>query len=174
MLRSIVRTATSSVVASRLPMPIIRSSIRLLPVAAAPTSSNVPSARSLASDASATLFNPSAILPDPSSSISGPLSSLPEPTKVSSANLKWSELGFSFVPTDCYVKYTWRDGVWSTVATISKDANINIHVLSNALHYGQSLFEGEASYTTDHGRHTHTVMVTILGDSVNRFESSRM
>ena len=55
--------------------------------------------------------------------------------------IDFAKLGFDFTPTRSMVKYHWKDGSWGA-ATVSSDFMLNIHGLSNVLHYGQGIFEG--------------------------------
>lgn len=56
----------------------------------------------------------------------------------SSAKLDWKNLGFSFLPTNCFVYSTYRNGSWSELET-SKDFTIRIPIAATVLHYGQVL-----------------------------------
>jgi len=56
-------------------------------------------------------------------------------------NIPWKELGFNFTPTQSMLRYRWKDGEWDAGA-LQQDFMLKIHSLSNALHYGQALFEG--------------------------------
>lgn len=58
-----------------------------------------------------------------------------------SANLDWSNLGFTARDVNTYVCYNHKDGAWQG-PTFSDDGYIKIHALSNALNYGQAVFEG--------------------------------
>lgn len=62
-------------------------------------------------------------------------------SKAPKAGIEWSKLGFGYTPTRCHVRYTWEDGKWSS-AELVNDPYEKVHVLSGALHYGQTLFEG--------------------------------
>ncbi len=57
------------------------------------------------------------------------------------ANLNWSTLGFDYVPTNAMVKHNFKDGSWDA-GEVTADFSLNIHALSNVLHYGQGIFEG--------------------------------
>mmetsp|Transcript_11804 Transcript_11804/g.21879 ORF Transcript_11804/g.21879 Transcript_11804/m.21879 type:complete len:365 (+) Transcript_11804:185-1279(+) len=54
----------------------------------------------------------------------------------------WKALGFGYVPTKSNVRYNfdWNNG-WDK-GELSSDEYVNIHLLSNVIHYGQSIFEG--------------------------------
>ena len=53
----------------------------------------------------------------------------------------WGSLTFNAVPTRAMLRYDWVDGAWDN-GRETADFNVNIHGLSNVLHYGQGLFEG--------------------------------
>ena len=55
--------------------------------------------------------------------------------------LNWKTLGFDFTPTSSMLIYNWKDGAWDK-GQLKEDFTLNIHALSNALHYGQAIFEG--------------------------------
>jgi len=59
----------------------------------------------------------------------------------SAAGIEWKTLGFDFTPTKSMVRYNWADGSWDS-GTLQTDFNLNIHALSNVMHYGQGIFEG--------------------------------
>jgi len=59
----------------------------------------------------------------------------------SAAGIQWKQLGFDFTPTRSMVKYNWADGSWDD-GILKTDFNLNIHALSNVMHYGQAIFEG--------------------------------
>ncbi|KAG8457970.1 hypothetical protein KFE25_012641 [Diacronema lutheri] len=58
-----------------------------------------------------------------------------------SAPLDWTNLGFEARPVAAYVRYNWKGGAWDDGA-LQPDGNVTIHALSNALNYGQAVFEG--------------------------------
>ena len=55
--------------------------------------------------------------------------------------IKWSELGFSYVKTDYNVRCVWRDGKWGEIE-ISDSEYLPLHMAATCLHYGQEAFEG--------------------------------
>jgi len=67
------------------------------------------------------------------------------------ADLKFSELPFSYVPTDYNIRYTYKDGVWST-GELTKDVTLPLHISATCLHYGQLLFEGLKAYERPDGK----------------------
>lgn len=55
--------------------------------------------------------------------------------------LDWTKLGFSYLETNCHIRYVWRDGRWDA-GELVKEPYLNIHIGATALHYGQAAFEG--------------------------------
>jgi len=55
--------------------------------------------------------------------------------------IKWGELGFSYVKTDFNVRCVWRDGKWGKIE-ISDSEYLPVHIAATCLHYGQEVFEG--------------------------------
>lgn len=69
---------------------------------------------------------------------------------VKKKDIKWSELGFSYIKTDKrYVSY-FKDGKWDD-GQLVEDNNLTISEGSTALHYGQECFEGLKAYSTKDG-----------------------
>jgi len=65
-------------------------------------------------------------------------------------DIKWSELGFSYIKTDKrYISY-WKDGKWDD-GQLVEDNKISISEGSTCLHYGQECFEGLKAYSTKDG-----------------------
>ncbi|HEX6790161.1 MAG TPA: branched-chain amino acid aminotransferase [Candidatus Krumholzibacteria bacterium] len=67
------------------------------------------------------------------------------------ADLKWGDLPFDYVRTDCHLEYNYRDGKWDE-GTVVEDDRISISMASTCLHYGQECFEGMKVYETRDGR----------------------
>jgi branched-chain amino acid aminotransferase len=67
------------------------------------------------------------------------------------ADLKWGELPFDYIRTDCHLEYYYRDGKWDA-GTVVEDDKISISLASTCLHYGQECFEGMKVYETRDGR----------------------
>lgn len=55
--------------------------------------------------------------------------------------IDFSTLPFGYVQTPCNLRCYYRNGAWGAIET-SQDENVNIHMASTALHYGQQAFEG--------------------------------
>lgn len=65
-------------------------------------------------------------------------------------DIKWSELGFSYIKTDKrYISY-WKDGKWDE-GQLTEDNKVHISEGSTSLHYGQECFEGLKAYSTKDG-----------------------
>ncbi|HKM00858.1 MAG TPA: branched-chain amino acid aminotransferase, partial [Sedimentibacter sp.] len=65
-------------------------------------------------------------------------------------DIKWSELGFSYIKTDKrYISY-WKDGKWDD-GQLTDDNKVHISEGSTCLHYGQECFEGLKAYGTKDG-----------------------
>uniref|UniRef100_A0A0D3E6V2 Uncharacterized protein n=1 Tax=Brassica oleracea var. oleracea TaxID=109376 RepID=A0A0D3E6V2_BRAOL len=62
------------------------------------------------------------------------------------ANVKWEELGFSLIPTDCMYVAKCRQGESFTEGKIVPYGDISISPCSPILNYGQGLFEGLKAY----------------------------
>lgn len=56
-------------------------------------------------------------------------------------DINWSELGFSYMTTDCFVRVQYDGEKWGEPELLT-DPMVTIHVAATALHYGQEAFEG--------------------------------
>ncbi|MDR2926914.1 MAG: branched-chain amino acid aminotransferase [Cytophagaceae bacterium] len=56
-------------------------------------------------------------------------------------NIDWKNLSFAYLKTDYNVRCYYRNGKWGEVE-VSSSENIEIHMASTCLHYGQEAFEG--------------------------------
>ena len=63
----------------------------------------------------------------------------------------WKSLGFDFTPTKSMVRYNYANGEWNA-GTLQSELAITIHPLSNALHYGQAIFEGLKAFHCADGK----------------------
>jgi branched-chain amino acid aminotransferase len=70
---------------------------------------------------------------------------------MSKADLKWGELPFDYIRTDCHLEYYYRDGKWDA-GTVVEDDRVSISIASTCLHYGQECFEGMKVYEAKDGR----------------------
>ncbi len=66
-------------------------------------------------------------------------------------NIKWGELGFSYIKTDKRYIAKWKDGEWEEGKLVS-DNTITISEASTVFHYGQSSFEGLKAFKAIDGR----------------------
>ncbi len=57
------------------------------------------------------------------------------------SGLNYKTLGFSYTQTPYNIRIHYSNGAWG-VPMVSDDPNVNIHIASTALHYGQQAFEG--------------------------------
>lgn len=67
------------------------------------------------------------------------------------ADLKWSELPFDYIKTDCHIEYNFRNGKWDG-GIVVKDDMVSLSISSTCLHYGQECFEGTKAFETKDGR----------------------
>lgn len=65
-------------------------------------------------------------------------------------NIKWDELGFSYIETDYRFRSYWRNGKWEE-GKLYDSSKLVISEASTALHYGQECFEGLKAYRTKDG-----------------------
>lgn len=65
-------------------------------------------------------------------------------------DIKWEELGFSYIKTPHRFIAHWQDGAWDE-GVLSEDNVLHIHEGSPALHYGQQCFEGLKAYRRKDG-----------------------
>lgn len=66
-------------------------------------------------------------------------------------DIKWQELGFSYVKTDYNVRCTWKDGAWGEIE-VSDSEYVPIHMAATCLHYGQEVFEGLKAFRGEDGK----------------------
>ena len=82
-------------------------------------------------------------------------------------NIDWSNLGFSYIPTEKRFVSNFKDGAWDEGA-LTDDANIVLNECAGVLQYAQTVFEGLKAYTTEDGR-----IVTFRPDlNAERLENS--
>lgn len=65
--------------------------------------------------------------------------------------IAWKSLGFNFTQTRSMIKHNWADGSWDE-GHLQQDFNLNIHALSNVMHYGQAIFEGLKAFHCKDGK----------------------
>ncbi|ORX86787.1 branched-chain amino acid aminotransferase [Basidiobolus meristosporus CBS 931.73] len=66
-------------------------------------------------------------------------------------DLDWVNLDFRYRPTNCHIKYTWRNGEWNKGELVA-EPYVTIHIAATALHYGQECFEGMKAYQCKDGK----------------------
>ncbi|WP_368251927.1 branched-chain amino acid aminotransferase [Enterococcus sp. 2201sp1_2201st1_B8_2201SCRN_220225] len=66
-------------------------------------------------------------------------------------DIKWEELGFSYIKTPYRFIAHWRNGAWNE-GTLTEDNQLHISEGSPALHYGQQCFEGLKAYRREDGK----------------------
>ncbi|WP_027482494.1 branched-chain amino acid aminotransferase [Deinococcus pimensis] len=64
---------------------------------------------------------------------------------MTTVQIDWKNLGFSYVKTDLRYVSRWKDGAWDD-GTLTEDNLVHISEGSTALHYGQQCFEGMKAY----------------------------
>ena len=65
--------------------------------------------------------------------------------------IDWGSLGFQYMKTDYNVRCYYRDGQWGELE-VSSSEQINIHMASTCLHYGQEAFEGLKAFRGKDGK----------------------
>ena len=65
-------------------------------------------------------------------------------------NLDWSNIGFSYMPTDMRYVANYKDGRWDE-GGLTADSNVVINECAGILQYCQECFEGLKAYTTEDG-----------------------
>ncbi|HJO92001.1 MAG TPA: branched-chain amino acid aminotransferase [Victivallales bacterium] len=66
------------------------------------------------------------------------------------ADIDWSKLSFSYMPTKCHLEYKYSNGKWGK-GEIKTDPNLTLSIAATCLHYGQESFEGLKAYCTKDG-----------------------
>ena len=81
--------------------------------------------------------------------------------------INWAEIPFGYMKTDYNVRCYYRNGEWGELE-ISSSENIDIHMASTCLHYGQEAFEGMKAFRGKDGR----IRVFRMGENARRMQSS--
>jgi len=63
----------------------------------------------------------------------------------------WKNLPFGYIKTDYNVRCYYRDGKWGDIEVTSSE-QVNVHIASTGLHYGQEAFEGLKAYMGKDGK----------------------
>jgi branched-chain amino acid aminotransferase len=66
-------------------------------------------------------------------------------------DIDWASLGFGFTDVNCHIRYTWKNGAWSSPEFV-KEPYINMHIGASCLHYGQECFEGIKAFRQKSGK----------------------
>lgn len=82
-------------------------------------------------------------------------------------DIDWSQLTFSFTPTDYNVRCTYKDGKWGEIE-VSDSFYIPLHISAVCLHYGQELFEGLKAFRGKDGK----IRVFRMEENAKRFQKS--
>lgn len=81
--------------------------------------------------------------------------------------IDWSNLSFGYMKTDYNVRSYFKDGKWSPLEATDSD-QINLHMASTCLHYGQEAFEGLKAFRGKDGK----IRVFRMRDNALRLASS--
>lgn len=78
--------------------------------------------------------------------------------------IDWSNLSFSYMPTDFNVRCTFKDGKWGEIE-VSDSEYVPLHIAASCLHYGQESFEGLKAFRGKDGK----VRVFRMEENARRF-----
>lgn len=81
--------------------------------------------------------------------------------------INWSDLSFSYMPTDYNVRCYWRNGEWGELE-VSSSEYIPMHMAATCLHYGQEAFEGLKAFKGKDGN----IRIFRLDENAKRLQSS--
>lgn len=84
-----------------------------------------------------------------------------------SEEIKWTELGFGYYPTDLNVRCRFKDGKWGPIE-VTDSVNIDMHMAATCLHYGQEAFEGLKAFRGEDGK----IRIFRMDENAKRFQSS--
>lgn len=82
-------------------------------------------------------------------------------------DINWSELFFSYTPTDYNVRCTYKDGKWGEIEVSDSDY-VPLHISAACLHYGQEIFEGLKAFRGKDGK----VRIFRMEEGAKRFRRS--
>lgn len=82
-------------------------------------------------------------------------------------SINWSDLSFSYMPTDYNVRCYFRNGEWGELE-VSSSEYIPIHMAATCLHYGQEAFEGLKAFKGQDGK----IRIFRLDENAKRLQSS--
>lgn len=78
--------------------------------------------------------------------------------------MDWSNLAFTYYPTDYNVRCTFKDGKWGDIE-VSQSEFIPMHIAASSLHYGQEIFEGLKAFRGKDGK----VRIFRMDENAKRF-----
>ena len=81
--------------------------------------------------------------------------------------IDWSQLTFSYMPTDYNVRCTFKDGKWGEIE-VSDSEYIPMHMSAVCLHYGQESFEGLKAFRGKDGK----IRIFRMDENAKRFQRS--
>ncbi len=82
-------------------------------------------------------------------------------------SIDWSNLSFSYMPTDYNVRCYFRHGKWGELE-VSSSEYIPMHMAATCLHYGQEAFEGLKAFRGKDGK----IRVFRMEENAKRLQSS--
>lgn len=78
--------------------------------------------------------------------------------------IDWSNLTFSYMPTDYNVRCVYKDGKWGEIQ-VSDSEYVPLHIAASCLHYGQESFEGLKAFRGKDGK----VRIFRMEENAKRF-----
>ncbi|MCH5224544.1 MAG: branched-chain amino acid aminotransferase [Muribaculaceae bacterium] len=78
--------------------------------------------------------------------------------------IDWSQLSFSYMPTDYNVRCTYKDGKWGEIE-VTDSEYIPMHMAAVCLHYGQESFEGLKAFRGKDGK----IRIFRMDENAKRF-----
>lgn len=82
-------------------------------------------------------------------------------------SINWSDLSFSYMPTDYNVRCYYRNGKWGELE-VSSSVYVPMHIAATCLHYGQEAFEGLKAFKGKDGK----IRIFRLDENAKRMQSS--
>ncbi|MCH5240817.1 MAG: branched-chain amino acid aminotransferase [Muribaculaceae bacterium] len=79
-------------------------------------------------------------------------------------DLNWSDLTFSYTPTDYNVRCTFKDGKWGDIE-VTDSPYLQMHMSAVCLHYGQESFEGLKAFRGKDGK----IRIFRMDENAKRF-----
>lgn len=82
-------------------------------------------------------------------------------------SINWSDLSFGYIKTDYNIRSYFKDGKWNE-PVLETSEDINLHMASTCLHYGQEIFEGLKAFRGKDGK----VRIFRMRENALRLQSS--